>query len=355
MKAAILGLQGSGKTTLFRAISGKEIRPGGATAIDEAIVQVPDERLEWLTGLYKPKKTVYGTIDCLDVPGFDFTGEHGRLIAERLLDTIRTVDLIVFVIRAFEDISVPAYRDSVDAVRDLTELKTELLLADLALVTTRIERLEKQASKPGKSAAEDRAELELQKRFQAAIEAEKPISSEIKTKEELHMIKSLGFLNLKPMVVAVNVGEGDLGKKFTFEGLEQNVPVINVCAKLDLELSQLDDESRTEFMKELGIKEPAADRFVRGCYAALGLISFLTVGTDEVRAWPIKQGTIALDAAGKVHSDIQRGFIRAETFSYADIKELGDEKKLKAAGKIRLEGKEYIVRDGDIINFRFNV
>ena len=355
MKAAILGLTGSGKSTLFKAISGKTIHPGGATAIEEAIVQVPDERLDWLTELYKPKKTVQGTIDCLDVPGFDFTAEHGRLIAGRLLDNIRTVDLIVLVIRGFEDISLPAYRDSVDTVRDLNELKTELLLADLALVTTRIERLEKQLHKPTHTHSQDQAELELQKRLQAAIEAEKPISSAIKTKEELHLIKSLGFLTLKPMVIAINVGEGDLEKNFVFESLEQNVPVINVCAKLDLELSQLDEESRKDFMAELGIKEPAAARFVKACFSALGFISFITIIHDEIHAWPIKQGTIALDAAGKVHSDIQRGFIRAETFSFADIKEFGDEKKLKAAGKIRLEGKEYIVRDGDIINFRFNI
>jgi ribosome-binding ATPase len=355
MKAAILGLSGSGKSTLFSAISGRQITAAGAGVIEEAIVPVPDERLDWLTSLYKPKKTVQATIDCLDVPGFDFTAEHGRLVAGRLIDHIRTVDLIVLVVRAFEDLSLPAYRDRIDPVKDVEELKTELLLADLALVTTRIEKLEKQLHKPTHTHSQDMAELELQKRLQAAIEAEKPISSAIKTKEELNIIKSLGFLTLKPMVVAVNVAEGQLEKKFDFANLEKDVPVINVCAKLDFELSQLDAQSRKDFMTELGITEPAAAKFVKACYAALGLISFLTVGSDEVRAWLIKQGTIALDAAGKVHSDIKRGFIKAEIFSYEDIKELGNEKALKAAGKIRLEGKEYIVRDGDIIDFKFNV
>jgi ribosome-binding ATPase len=355
MKAAILGLSGSGKSTLFSAISGRQITAAGAGVIEEAIVPVPDERLDWLTSLYKPKKTVQATIDCLDVPGFDFTAEHGRLVAGRLIDHIRTVDLIVLVVRAFEDLSLPAYRDRIDPVKDVEELKTELLLADLALVTTRIEKLEKQLHKPTHTHSQDMAELELQKRLQAAIEAEKPISTAIKTKEELHIIKSLGFLTLKPMVVAVNVAEGQLEKKFDFANLEKDVPVINVCAKLDFELSQLDAQSRKDFMMELGITEPAAAKFVKACYAALGLISFLTVGSDEVRAWLIKQGTIALDAAGKVHSDIKRGFIKAEIFSYEDIKELGNEKALKAAGKIRLEGKEYIVRDGDIIDFKFNV
>ena len=355
MKAAILGLSGSGKSTLFSAISGRQITAAGAGVIEEAIVPVPDERLDWLTSLYKPKKTVQATIDCLDVPGFDFTAEHGRLVAGRLIDHIGTVDLIVLVVRAFEDLSLPAYRDRIDPVKDVEELKTELLLADLALVATRIEKLEKQLHKPTHTHSQDMAELELQKRLQAAIEAEKPISSAIKTKEELHIIKSLGFLTLKPMVVAVNVAEGQLEKKFDFANLAKDVPVINVCAKLDFELSQLDAQSRKDFMTELGINEPAAAKFVKACYAALGLISFLTVGSDEVRAWLIKQGTIALDAAGKVHSDIKRGFIKAEIFSYEDIKELGNEKALKAAGKIRLEGKEYIVRDGDIIDFKFNV
>ena len=350
-----MGLSGSGKSTLFSAVSSKVLHPVGIAAIEEAIVHVPDERLDWLTALYKPKKTVQATIDCLDVPGFDFTAEHGRLVAGRLIDHIRTVDLIVLIVRAFEDLSLPAYRDRIDPVKDVEELKTELLLADLALVATRIERLEKQLHKPDKTTAEDRAELELQKRLQEAIEAEKPISSTIKTKEELHLIKSLGFLTLKPMVIVVNVGEGQLDKKFDFAGLEKSVPVINVCAKLDFELSQLDAQSRKDFMAELGITELAVAKFVKSCYSALGIISFLTVQSDEVRAWPIKQGTVALDAAGKVHTDMKRGFIKAQVFNYNDIKELGSEKALKATGKIRLEGKEYIVRDGDIIDFKFNV
>jgi GTP-binding protein YchF len=355
MKAAILGLSGSGKSTLFSAISGRQITAAGAGVIEEAIVPVPDERLDWLTALYKPKKTVQATIDCLDVPGFDFTAEHGRFAAGRLIDHIRTADLIVLVVRAFEDLSLPAYRDRIDPVKDVEELKTELLLADLALVATRIEHLEKQLHKPSHTHPQDMAELELQKRLQAAIESEKPISTAVKSKEELHIIKSLGFLTLKPMVVVINVAEGQLDKKFDFVNLEKDVPVINVCAKLDFELSQLDAQSRKDFFAELGIQEPTVAKFVKSCYSALDIISFLTVQSEEVRAWPIKQGTVALDAAGKVHTDMKRGFIKAQVFSFNDIKELGSEKALKAAGKIRLEGKEYIVRDGDIIDFKFNV
>jgi ribosome-binding ATPase YchF (GTP1/OBG family) len=170
------------------------------------------------------------------------------------------------------------------------------------------------------------------------------------------MIKSLGFLTFKPVVVAVNVGEDQLGKKFDFaDSVGGSVPIVTICAKLENELAQLDADSRAEFMADLGITESAAGKFVRGCYSALGLISFLTVASSELRAWPIHEGTTAVDAAGKIHTDLKRGFIRAETFSYEELRERGSEKALKAAGRIRLEGKEYVVQDGDVINFRFNV
>ncbi len=356
MKAALVGLMQSGKSTILSGISGKAMPVAGVATIEEAIVPVPDARLDWLTGLYKPKKTVRATIDCLDLPGFNFTDEHGRAAARRLINQIRTIELLVLVVRAFENPAVPPYRNSVNPKRDLEELKTELLLADLELVTTRIEKLEKQVTKPSKTQAQDKIELALQKKLQDAIESEKPISSAVSTEAEKEMIKSLGFLTLKPMVVAVNIGEEKLHTESHFDGsVDKSVPVVEFCAKLEYELSQLDADSKREFMADLGITEPAAGKFVNACYRALGLISFMTVGEDEVRAWPIRQGTIAIDAAGKVHSDIKRGFIRAETMSYSDLKELGSEKAVKAAGKTRLEGKDYVVKDGDIINFRFNV
>jgi len=356
LKVALIGLLQSGKSTLLASISGKEIPPMGSTAIEEAIVPVPDERLGWLYGYCKPQKTVYATIDCLDLPGFNFMDEHGRAAARRLINKIRTVDMLVLVVRAFENSTVPPYRNSVNPARDLAELRTELLLADLELVATRIEKLEKQVHKPTKTQAHDKAELALQQKLQEAIESEKPISSVIETDAERDMIKSLGFLTLKPMAVAVNVGDDRLGEKFDFgDYLDESVPLVTISAKLEYELSQLDSESRAEFMEDFNLTESAASKFVQSCYSALGLISFLTIGSDEVRAWPIKKGTIAVDAAGKVHTDIKRGFIRAETFGYDELREHGNEKALKAAGKIRLEGKDYVVKDGDIINFRFNV
>lgn len=356
MKVALLGLLESGKSTIFASLSGKPVTPVGSTAIEEAIVQVPDERLDWLAEHYKPKKVTHATIDCLDMPGFNFTDEHGRAAARRLINQIRTVDMLALVVRAFENPAAPPYRGSVDPARDLAELRTEVLLADLELVATRIEKLEKQIHKPTKTQAQDKAELALHKKLQETIEAEKPISAAIQTDAEVEMIKSLGFLTLKPMMVTVNVGEDERDKQFDFAGvIDKETELTTICAKLEHELTQLDAESRKEFMADLGITDSAIAKFVRSCYAAMGLISFLTVVSGELRAWPIKQGTTALDAAGKVHTDIKRGFIRAETFSFDDLKEFGSEKALKAAGKIRLEGKDHIVHDGDIINFRFNV
>ena len=356
MKVALVGLLQSGKSTILASLSGKAIPAVGSVSIEENIVPVPDERFDWLIEQYKPKKTTHATIDCLDVPGFNFTDEHGRAAARRLIGQIRTVELLVLVVRAFENPSVPPYRNTVDPVRDLAELQTELLLADLELVTTRISNLEKQVHKPTRAQARDKAELALQKKLAEAIESEKPISSAIETDDEREMIKSLGFLTLKPFVVAVNVGEDQLNEIFDFaERIDDSAPIVTICAKLENELAQLDADSRAEFMADLGIAESAAGKFVRGFYSALGLISFLTVASNELRAWPIQEGTTAVDAAGKIHTDLKRGFIRAETFSYDELREHGSEKALKAAGRIRLEGKEYVVQDGDIINFRFNV
>ena len=356
MKVALIGLLQSGKSTILASLSGKAIPAIGSTSIEEVIVPVPDERFDWLTEQYKPKKTTHATVDCLDLPGFNFTDDHGRAAAKRLIGQIKTVELLVLVVRAFEDPSVPPYRNTVDPARDLAELQTELLLADLELVTTRIGNLEKQVHKPTRAQARDKAELALQKKLQKAIESEQPISSVLETHTEREMIRSLGFLTLMPIVVAVNVGEDQLNEKFDFADLVgSSVPVVTICAKLEYELAQLDADSRAEFMVDLGIAESAASKFIRSCYSAFGLVSFLTVASNELRAWPITKGTAAVDAAGKIHTDLKRGFIRAETFSFDELQEYGSEKALKAAGKIRLEGKDYIIQDGDIINFRFNV
>jgi len=348
LKVAVIGLMQSGKSTLVSAISGHDMGAHGGLAIEEVIVPVPDERLLWLETIYKPKKVVHATVDCLDVPGFSFADEHGRAGARRLFGQIRTAEMFVVVVRGFGDKADPA--------RDLRDLHTEMLLGDLELVTTRIERLEKQVHKPSPTQAQDRAELALHQRLQEAIEAERPVRSAIKNEEEMGIIKSLGLLTLKPIMVVANVGEDRLAAQVDLSGaIDAGTQIVQLCAPLEKDLSQMDEASRKAFMADYGLTEPAIERFVRSCYGTLGLISFLTVGKDEVRAWPIQKGTNALDAAGKVHSDIKRGFIRAETIAYADMRALGGEKECKAAGKMRLEGKSYIVHDGDVIYFRFNV
>jgi GTP-binding protein YchF len=355
LKLALVGLLQSGKSTIFSTISGRDIPlPGSGSA--EAVATVPDERLDWLADHYKPKKTTPATISCIDLPGMDFGDEHGRTAARHLLSQIRGVDVLALVVRMFEDAAVPAYAGSVDAARDIGILKTELLLSDLQLVESRIEKLEKQVRKPTPAQAQDRAELELHKKLKRTIEAEKPVSEAVATDAERAMVKSLEFFTLKPIVAAVNVGEDGLeaGAGFcrSVEGLDAAVPV---CAKLDHELEQLDGPSRAEFMADLGLAESGKSRFLNSCYRAMGLISFFTVVSSDLRAWCVKSGTTAIEAAGKIHTDIRRGFIRAETFAFEDLRQAGDEKALRAAGKIRLEGKDYVVRDGDIINFRFNV
>jgi len=348
MKVAIAGLMQSGKSTLVSAISGRPVPPPGAVAIEEVIAPVPDERLDWLTELYEPRKTVHATIDCLDLPGLSFSDENTRAAARRLFNQVRTADMFVIVVRAFDQ--------ETDVARSVADIRTEFLLSDLELVATRVDRLQKQMHKPTKTQAHDKAELAVQLKLQEALEAEKPVSAVIKDETELDLIKSLGFLTLKPVMVVVNVGEDRAGEEVDLGGVAgPETEVITLCATLESELAQLDEASRGEFMSDMGISEPAAKKFVQSCYKSLGLISFLTVGKDEVRAWPIRRGTTAHDAAGKVHSDIKRGFIRAETIAYEDLRSLGDEKSCKAAGKVRLEGKSYVVQDGDIINFRFNV
>ena len=352
MKVALVGLMQSGKSSLLSALTGREPALSGTTHTEESIVPVPDSRFPWLIEKYSPKKITYATVDCIDVPGFNFADDSGRSMARKLIDQIRTVDMLVLVVRGFDSsIMGPAKIKS-----DISELNTEFLLADLAMVSTRIEKLQKQIQKPSKTQAKDTDELALQLKLQDALESEKPASTAVDSDKEREIIKSLNLLTLKPMMVVINCSEDDVSTPFDLTGIiDQSIPSVSLSASIEQEIFQLDAETKAEFMADLGIDQPASVKFVNSCYSALGLISFLTVGPDEVRAWAIQQGTTALDAAGKIHSDIKRGFIRAETMAFNDLYEAGDEKTLKAAGKVRLEGKAYTVQDGDIIDFRFNV
>ncbi len=354
MKIAFVGPPQSGKSTLFRAVTGQPASSQPVMGEQMAIVKVPDARLDRLAELYKPKKYTEATIDCIDVPGFSHETAQQQAEFRKTLGSIRKCDALVAVVRAFENDAVPAYRNRIDARADLEELMAELIFCDLEQVTTRIERLEKSLKKPTKTKDAEQRELALMQKCQDALENDQPISKAVESDDEKRMLASFAFLTELPIVVVINVGEAEAGKPAPFEWSGARATV-SLCADTEEQIAQLDPDDRAAFLEDLGVGEPAKDLLVRACYDAVGLISFLTAGEDEVRAWSVVRGSDAVEAAGKIHTDIARGFIRAETVAFDDLVEAGDMKGAKAAGKIRLEGKTYVVQDGDIINFRFNV
>jgi len=358
MQVALTGLTQSGKTSLFNALRGGEAHhdAGAAHQVDKAVIKVPDPRLAVLSEIYHPKKTTPATIEFLDLPGLSFTDEAHRHDARRIIAQARQSDMLVLVIREFRNDSVAAYRERIDPAGDLDELRTELFLADLESVSNRIDRLELAVTKPTKTQKQDRHELELMRRYAETLEKMEPLRTVIGSPEEEKFVRSFGFLTMKPILVVLNVSEDRVGEAPTLSAEQAGCDVLVLSTALEAELAALSEEERGVFLEEMGLNEIARDRLIRRCYQALNLISFLTVGADEVRAWSIPAGTPAVEAAGEIHSDIRRGFIRAETIAYEDFLAAGkDMKAAKAAGKVRLEGKQYPVQDGDIINFRFNV
>jgi len=355
MKIGLIGLNRTGKTTLFCLLAGKVLT--GKTDSDSGVCSaskttanigtaiVPDERVDFLTQLYKPKKTTYARIDLTDVAGFSASSDdHSG--AARFLNDVRPCDALVHVLRAFESDSL----GEIDPAGDLEAVETEMLFADLEMIEKRIARI-----KAGKKVTkEHEVEIALLERCYKQLEDGGSILDMEMTDAERISIRGFSFLTEKPRLVVLNVDEslGDAS-----EGLcgKLNIPVIKLCAQIELEISNLNEEDRQAFMDDMGITQPGVEVLARALYDMLGLISFLTVGEDEVRAWTIDKGTIAQIAAGKIHSDIERGFIRAEVVKYKDIFELGNMAKVKEKGLFKLEGKQYIVEDGDIINFRFNV
>lgn len=354
MKFALVGPPQSGKSTLFCAITGQAPDPAYGGVERRAVVKVPDARLDFLAGIYKPRKYTEATLEFLDIPGISLEDAHGQAEFRRCMADLRTCDGLVAVVRAFKSDAVVAYRNRVDPKADLDELHAELLFADLEQVTNRIDKLEKQSGKPSKTQEADKRELALMQRIRTLLESEKPVSDAVHNDEESKIVSSFGFLTQKPLMVVVNVAEADLAKPPPFEHATARA-TIALSAEIEAEIAQLSAEDRPAFMADLGLGEPARNRLIRTCYEAVGLISFLTAGEEEVRAWTIRRGMSAVEAAGKIHSDIARGFIRAETVAFADLKAGGDMKGAKAAGKVRLEGKTYIVQDGDVILFRFGV
>jgi len=358
MRAALVGPPQSGKSTLFAAAaesSGSHVHLERPDKEHLAVIKVPDDRVDWLEQHYKPKKKTYAEIEFVDVPGLDFSTEATRSHSRAHLAKVRQSDMIIFVLREFHDDSIPAYRNRIDPAADLDELREEMLFSDLEQVTARIDKLQSALRKPTPDRERNMHELELMQRLQQTLESEQPLSKAIKNESEEKMLRAFAFLPLKPAVVVINCDEDAVETDERKSSPLGGYPTLRLSAKLEEEIASLPEADRDEFLQAMGISIPARERLVHACYSAMNLICFLTVSANEVRAWTIPAGTDAVTAAGEVHSDMARGFIRAEVIAFDDLKAAGDEKKARAAGKFRLEGKNYIVHDGDVILFRFSV
>jgi GTP-binding protein YchF len=359
MRLGIVGLPNSGKTTIFNALT-RSNRPTGAVSggkleVFTAVVPVPDQRIDQLSALYRPKKTIYATITYTDIAGLERgIGKEG--ISGELRNQLQQVEGFIHVVRAFEEESVPHPEGTVDPLRDLNTVDTEFLLSDLVTVEKRLERLteERRKGKPSNPVTFE-AELETLSRFKAHLDELKPLRALETTAEERRLVRGYGLLSLKPMLVIFNSGEQLYDVRQAQAYQMPNVRLIALQGKLEAEIAQLEGEDQRLFLEEYGIAEPGSQRAIRESYELLHIQSFFTVGPDEVRAWTIPVGATAQEAAGVIHSDLARGFIRAEVTAWNDLLALGSEAEVKKQGKMRLEGKEYIVKDGDILHIRANV
>ena len=361
MKTAIIGLANSGKTTIFNALTGLNIEvttfPTLSGEPHTGVVRVPDERLKRLTEIYKPKKTTQATVEYIDYLGLT----KGDMAQNRkVFDLIRDVDAIVHVVRGFADESIVHPMGSVDPRRDAETIELEMIFGDLELVDKRLERME-EGAKRGKKPGEEEQKLLI--RCKEALENETALRDMDFSEEEQKAMRSLQFMSIKPQLIVLNVAEEEMdtaGTKTTTDDLRnffkgRQVRVLNLCGKIEMEIAQLSADEARAFLDDLGITEPALNKLIHLSYELLGFISFITSGEDEVRAWTIRKGTDAQKAAGKIHSDIERGFIRAEVVAYDDFAAHGSMPAAREKGLVRLEGKSYAVKDGDIVNFRFNV
>jgi hypothetical protein len=351
MKVGLVGFAGSGKTTIFNTLTGLAAEVGGYGAREKAnvgVIKVPDDRVDRLAEIFKPKKKTYAEISFVDVAGpqAEDAARAQSGLDPKLVQHMREVDALVHVVRAFDN---PLLLQSPDPPRDIRAFDDELMLTDLVQIENRIARLKKEK--------DSARESELMARLKSELENERPLRDVQLTHEDLALIAGFRFLSLKPLLLLINQSEGAASLTEEVRALAESkgLSLIAMSGKVESEIAQLAPDEQREFLQDLGIAEPARDRFIRAAYSLLDLISFLTAGEDECRAWSIKRGTTAHKAAGVIHSDIERGFIRAEVIRFEDLVTLGSEARCREQGKLRLEGKEYIVQDGDVVHFRFNV
>jgi len=357
MKLGIIGLPNSGKTTIYNALTGQNLDTAAVSSgqfeVNTAVVSVPDDRLKALAALYNPKRTVYTTITYVDVAGLD-KGMAEEGLKGPIRNELSQVDGFLHVVRVFEDDSVPHPYVDIDPARDLEMLDTELLLDDLMTVEKRLTKVQDEIRLKGKKLEAQYAdELETLQKMKAALEDEKPLRDLDLSDDEMKPLRGFGFLTLKPVLVVFNMGDEVVDVESLVDYDHQHSAVVGLQGKLEAEIAQLDDpDDKAMFMDEYSIAELSAAKVIRLSYELMAIQSFFTVGDDECRAWDVPIGATAPEAAGAIHSDLQKGFIRAEVMHYKDLLDAGSEAAVKQAGKMHLEGKEYVVKDGDIVHIR---